>query len=87
MGLSDNMSENEEKIPNGSLLVTIEGCGFCEEMKDTLSDQINNGEVAVLQCKINNKNNKNHEKCMEIINKPDFDGFPSIYDKEGNKIV
>ena len=81
------MSEYEEDIPAGSTLVTLDGCGYCEEMKDVLSDRITNGEVAVLQCEINNKNDKNYKKCMEIINKPDFDGFPTIYDKEGNKVI
>lgn len=67
-------------------LFTIEGCNSCESLKKQFAREITSGKLTLIHC--NPEGTKRERKNCELIpSLENFDGFPSIYDKNGKKII
>lgn len=70
-----------------AILYTIVGCKGCKTiMKDPeLKKDIIKGIIAVKECDPNDE--KKMKVCLEAEKKDDFDGYPALYDEEGEKLI
>ena len=68
------------------IIYTLKGCGQCDTLVKKLQDDINNGIYDVQVCDLKSKDPKVLEICKNVMEMPDYDGFPSIYDSDGNKL-
>ncbi len=69
------------------IMYTLTGCGVCVEIKKDLSEKIRSGEIDVRECDLDSTNLETVNICKEALDRPDFDGFPSLYDVDGTKEI
>jgi len=70
-----------------TILFTIVGCKGCEEIKNDpeFKDDILKGIIKVKECDPNDRDKM--KTCIEAEKKDDFDGYPSLYNEEGKKLI
>lgn len=69
------------------IMYTLTGCPACIDIKKDLEAKIKSGEIEIRECNFNSKNPKTLKVCDEALEQPDFNGFPSMYDLKGNKVL
>ena len=67
--------------------VTVEGCDVCEEAKKEFEEAIKNGQIAHLHCDPDDKDPKRFKQCEVIFHRKDFDGFPIMFNENGEKVL
>jgi hypothetical protein len=69
---------------SGRYIVTLDGCGHCEEMKEKLKDKLDAGEIKEIHCATSGDGEDFENAKLMVTN--DITAFPTILDvkKSGN---
>jgi len=67
-------------------IFTMTGCEHCEKALEEYADEIDQGNIEVKNC---DEDGTDEEKvnCQLALKQIKFDGFPSIYAKDGSKLL
>lgn len=93
------MSEEFDKIVDQSLkpeidapalkkmtIFTMTGCEHCEKALDEYGEEIDQGNIDVKNCD-EDGTDEERANCQLALKQINFDGFPSIYAKDGSKLL
>lgn len=81
------MKTSKKKSISEKILYTLHGCPACIKIKKELEKEILEGKIEIKECNPNSKDKKKLEACLEAIDRDGFDGFPSMYNRDGEKEI